>query len=83
MSKRILATALTAAALSLSACGGAEENNMAVENVEDLNATEDLNMDMNMDMNADMNADMNMDMNATDNTMTGNETTDNTTNTGY
>ena len=76
MSKRILATALTAVALSLGACGGAEENNMAVENVEDLNATEDLNMDMNMDMNADMN----MDMNATDN-MTGNEAVDNTTNT--
>lgn len=81
MSKRILATALTAVALSLGACGGAEENNMAVENVEDLNATEDLNMDMNMDMNADMN----MDMNATDNAadMTGNEAVDNTTNTGY
>ena len=80
MSKRILATALTAVALSLGACGGAEENNMAVENVEDLNATEDLNMDMNMDMNADMNT----DMNATDtNNMTGNEAVDNTTNTGY
>lgn len=73
MSKRILATAVAAAALSLTACGGAEENNVAIENVEDLNATEDLNMGM------DMNADMNMDMNATDN-MTGNEAIDNTTN---
>ena len=80
MSKRILATALTAVALSLGACGGAEENNMAVENVEDLNATEDLNMDMNMDVNMDMNATDNAVDNATD---TGNEAVDNTTNTGY
>jgi hypothetical protein len=71
MSKRILATAVAAAALSLTACGGAEENNVAVENVEDLNATEDLNMDMN--------ADMNMEMNATDNSAT-NEAAENTTN---
>lgn len=77
MSKRILAAAVAAVALSLTACGDAEQNNMAVENVEDLNATDDLNMGM------DMNADVNMDMNATDNTtdnMTGNEAVDNTTN---
>ena len=75
MSKRILATAATAFALALTACGGAEENNVAVENVEDLNAAEDLNMDMNADMNMDLNA----DMNATDNA-TGNEALDNTAN---
>lgn len=73
MTKRILAAAVTAVALSLTACGGAEENNMAVENVEDLNASEDLNMGM------EMNADVNMDMNATENA-TANEATDNTTN---
>jgi hypothetical protein len=73
MSKRILATAVAAFALSLTACDRAEENNVAVENVEDLNATDDMNMGM------DMNADVNMDMNATDN-MTGNEAADNTTN---
>ena len=75
MSKRILAAAVTAFALALTACGGGEENNVAVENVEDLNATEDLNMDMNADMNMDMNA----DMNATDNA-TGNAALDNTAN---
>lgn len=79
MSKRILATALTAVALSFAGCDRAEENNMAVENVEDLNATEDLNMDMNMDMNTDMNA---TDMNAVDNA-TGNEAVDNATGNGY
>jgi hypothetical protein len=73
MLKRILATAVAAFALSLTACDRAEENNVAVENVEDLNATDDMNMGM------DMNADVNMDMNATDN-MTGNEAADNTTN---
>ena len=77
MSKRILAAAVTAVTLSLTACGGAEENNMAVENVEDLNASEDLNM--GMDMNADVNMDMNADVNATDNAAV-NEATDNTTN---
>ena len=76
MSKRILATAVTAVALSLAACGGGEENNVATENVEDLNMTEDVNMDVNMDMNMDMNA---TDTNATDNA-TGNEAIDNTTN---
>ena len=81
MSKRILALAVTAVALSLAGCGRDEEANMAVENVEDLNATEDLNM--GMEMNADMNMDMNADVNATDNAMdnaTGNDATDNTTN---
>ena len=77
MSKRIWATAMAAAALSLAGCDRAEENNVVIENVEDLNTTEDLNM--GMDMNADMNADMNMDMNATDNA-TGNAAIDNTTN---
>ena len=75
MSKRILATAVAAFALSLTACDRADENNVAVENVEDLNVTDD----MNMDMNADVNMDMNADVNATDN-MAGNEAADNTTN---
>ena len=78
MSKRILATAATALALSLAACGGAEENNMVVENVEDLNAADDMNM--GMDMNADMNMDMNADMNAADDNATGNEAIDGTAN---
>ena len=77
MSKRIFATAVTAVALSLTACGGAEENNMAVENIEDLNVADDMNM--GMDMNADMNMDMNAEMNATDNA-TGNEAVDNAAN---
>ena len=77
MSKRIFATAVTAVALSLTACGGAEENNMAVENVEDLNAADDMNM--GMDMNADMNMDINADMNA-DSNATGNEALENTAN---
>lgn len=78
MTKPILATAATAVALALAACGGAQEDNVAIENVEELNATGDLNMDM--DMNADMNFDMNAtDMNATDNA-TGNEALDGTTN---
>ena len=77
MPKRILATAVTAVALSLTACGGAEENNVAVENVEELNAVDDMNMgmDMNADMNMDMNADMSADANAT-----GNEALENTAN---
>jgi hypothetical protein len=79
MSKLILTGICAAAALGLAACGGkTEENNVAIENVEDMNATDMNATDMNMtDMNAtDMNAtDMNMDMNAT-----GNDTT---TNTGY
>ena len=77
MSKRIFATAATAVALSLTACGGAEENNMAVENVEDLNAADEMNM--GMDMNADMNMDINADMNA-DSNATGNEALENTAN---
>lgn len=76
MTKPILATAATAVALALAACGGAQEDNVAIENVEELNATGDLNMDMNADMNIDMNA---TDMNATDNA-TGNEALDGTTN---
>ena len=54
MSKLGLTSIMAAAAFSLAACGGGEENNMAVENVEDLNATDDMNM--GMDMNTDMNA---------------------------
>lgn len=61
MSKLVLTSIMAAAALGLAACGDRDETNMAVENVEDLNATEDMNMEM------DMNADMNIDMNATDN----------------
>lgn len=79
MSKPGLTAILAATALGLTACGGGEENNMAVENVEDLNASEDLNMGM------DMNADMNMDMNATDN-VTDNavdNATDNATTNSY
>ena len=82
MSKRILAVAVAAAALSLTACGTSEEN-VATENVEDLNATGDMNMDMNADMNADMNMDMNMDVNATDGNgmdTAGNMAVDNSTN---
>ena len=80
MSKLIMVTALTAAAFSVAACGRAEENNMAVENIEDLNATDDMNMDAgNMDMNMDMNATDNMVDNATEHA-TGNEAIDNTAN---
>ena len=82
MSKTILTGLSAFAALGLAACGEkAEENNMAIENVEELNTTEDMNMDMNAtDMNAttDMNAANDMNMTAT--TM-GNETTGNST--GY
>lgn len=81
MSKLILTGLCAAAALGLAACGETAENNMVVENVEDLNATEDMNMDMG-------NMDMNMDMNMTDNAMdtgnaTGNEAMDNTTGNAY
>lgn len=79
MSKLILTGLCAAAALGLTACGETAENNMAVENIEDLNTTEDMNMDMG-------NMDMNMDMNATDNAadnMTGNEAVDNTTGNAY
>lgn len=67
MSKLVLTSIMAAAALGLAACGDRDETNMAVENVEDLNATEDMNMDMDMDMNADMNMDMNATDNAVDN----------------
>ena len=78
MSKLILTGFCAAAALGLAACGETAENNVAVENVEDLNATEDLNMDVNMDMNMDVNA----TDNATDNA-TGNEAIDNATGNSY
>ena len=79
MSKLILTGLFGAAALGLAACGDTSENNVAIENLEELNATEDMNMDMgNMDMNMDMNADTNATDNAVDNT-TGNEATNNTT----
>lgn len=78
MTKRILAVAVAAAALSMAACGSREEN-VATENVEDLNVAEDVNM--GMDMNADMNMDVNAtDLNAADMNATGNAATDNTTN---
>ncbi len=75
MSKLVLTSIVAAAALGLAACGGAEENNMAVENVEDLNATDDMNM--GMDMNADMNMDVNMGAtdNAVDNALDNSATT--------
>ena len=63
MSKLVFTSIMAAAALGLAACGDRDQDNMAVENVEDLNATEDMNMDMNADMNMDMN------MGATDNAM--------------
>ena len=79
MSKMILTGLSAFAALGLAACGErAEENNIAVENVEDLNATTDMNMDMDMNAATDMNAAN--DMNMTDNAM-GNESTNNST--GY
>jgi hypothetical protein len=55
MSKLVLTSMIAAAALGLAACGDRDETNMAVENVEDLNATDDMNMGMDIDMNADMN----------------------------
>lgn len=79
MSKLILTGLCAAAALGLAACGETAENNVAIENLEELNTTEDLNMDMG-------NMDMNMEMNATDNAadnMTGNAVVDNTTANSY
>lgn len=79
MSKLILTGLFGAAALGLAACGDTSENNVAIENLEELNATEDMNMDMgNMDMNMDMNA----DMNATDNAA-GNDAVDTNTANSY
>ena len=76
MSKLIFAGFCAVAALGLTACGSkTEENNMAVENVEELNTTEDMNMDINtMDMNATMDVNATTDMNATGNEATGNST---------
>ena len=73
MSKFVLTSLMAAAALGLAACGGSEEN-VAVENVEDLNAAEDMNMgmDMNMDMNATDNASDNAVDNTTDDSATNN-----------
>lgn len=78
MSKLGLMGIMAAAALGLAACGGGEESNMAIENVEDLNATDDMNMEMNADMNMDMNA---MD-NVADNAM-GNTTNESPTTNSY
>jgi hypothetical protein len=64
MSKLGFTALMAVASIGLAACGGREEN-VAVENVEELNATDDMNM--SMDMNSDIN--MGMDMNATDNAM--------------
>jgi hypothetical protein len=64
---------MAATALGLAACGGAEENNVAVENYEDLNTVEDMNV--GMDMNTDVNMDMNATENATDNTLDNSATT--------
>ena len=74
MSKVIFAGFCAVAALGLTACGSkSEENNMAVENVEDLNTTEDMNMDMNAtDMNMDMNATTDVNTTDTSNEATGN-----------
>jgi len=75
MAKLILTSICAAAALGLAACGGGEENNVAVENLEDLNAVDtsmDMNMDMNMDVNATDNAVDNATDNAADNTATNN-----------
>ena len=81
MSKLKLAAVLTAAALGVVACRGAEENNVAIDNLEEMNTTDEANMDMgNMDMNMDMNATDNTTENATDN-MSGNEAID--ANTSY
>jgi hypothetical protein len=77
MSKLFLSGIFAAAALGLTACSEkAEENNMAVENLEEVTTTEDANMAMD-------NMDMNMDMNATDNAMTGNDAADNATGNAY
>ena len=74
MNKLIMSALGATAVFGLSACGEkADQNNMAIENFEDLNAGDDMNMDMNatdMNMGVDMNA---TDLNAADaNTATGN-----------
>ena len=79
MSKLILTGLCAAAALGLAACGETADNNVAIENLEELNTTEELNMDMG-------NMDMNMETNATDNAvgnMTGNEAVDNAAGNAY
>jgi len=75
MSKLVLTSIVAAASLGLAACGGAEENNMAVENVEDVSTSEDLNMDMNADMNMDMNVTGNVTDNAVENATDNSATT--------
>jgi hypothetical protein len=79
MSKLILTGLFGAAVLGLAACGDTSENNVATENLEDLNATEDMNMDMDMD-NMDMNMDMNADMNAAANAAANDAVDTNTAN---
>jgi hypothetical protein len=77
MQKLILTGLFGAATLGLAACGDGREENVAIENVEELNTTDDMNMSMdNMDMNMDMNATDNGMSNATDNAA-GNDTTGN------
>ena len=73
MSKLILTGLFAAAALGLAGCKGAEENNVATENLEEFNTTEETaNLDMNMDVNATESA----TENATG-AETGNEATNN------
>jgi predicted outer membrane protein len=76
MSKLILTGLCAVAALGLAACGTKEENNVAVENMEDLNATSEEAANMDMNMNMDVNATENATDNMT-NTETGNEATNN------
>jgi hypothetical protein len=85
MSKLILAGLCAITALGMAGCKGAEENNMAIENLEDLNATGDMNMGMeNMDMNMGMNATENAaESTETTGGATGNEAVDNATGNSY
>jgi hypothetical protein len=65
MSKLVFASSIAAAVLGLAACGDRRQDHLAVQKVEVLNATED--MDADIDMNTHMN--MDMDKSAPDNGM--------------
>lgn len=65
MLKLVFTSSITAAALGLAACGDHGQDHLAVEKVEELNATENLSADIGM--NTHMN--MDMDENATENGM--------------